>query len=814
MLVLKRDGQKEPVKLEKIQKRIKVASKGLNRVDVDAVSQKVVAGLYDCVTSKELDNLAIETAAYLSAKDPQYDTLAVRLAVSTLHKETDETFSSAIEKLYNNTDTHGNPKPLISEEVYKIVKKNSSFLNSSIVDNRDYLFDYFGFKTLERSYLLKIKKKIIERPQHMWMRVSIGIHKTDLEAAVNTYNKMSLLEMTHATPTLFNAGTPKNQMSSCFLLQVEDDSVHGIFNSLKETALISQSAGGIGISFSNVRSKGSVIYGTGGSSNGIVPFLKIFEATARGIDQGGGKRKGSFAIYLEPWHADIFEFLDLRKNNGKEEMRARDLNLALWIPDIFMKRVEADGDWTLLDPNKCHGLHDSFGDEFEQKYLKFESEGKGEKTIKARQVWEAIITSQIETGQPYILYKDAACRKSNQKNLIGNGKNLSSNLCAEILEVVGKDDISVCNLASISLKSCIEGKKEKIFNFEKLEEIARTLTANLNRVIDENYYPVEKARTTNLRDRPIGIGVQGLADAFAVMGYSWDSAEAKQLNKDIFETIYFGAVSESIVQARASGVYGTYEGSPASQGLLQFDLWNIAPSDRHDWKKVKSDLKKYGMKNSLLICCMPTASTSQILGNTESIEMTTSNLYKRSTLSGEFVVINKYLVDDLIKQNLWNDGLRQKIMAADGSIQGIEEIPAEIKALYKTVWETSQKVILNMAADRGPYICQTQSMNLYVRDANMAKMTTALFHGWKAGLKTGIYYLRQQAASDAVKITLDNKVKVKDDELLSKAIKKLEYSGYDKETMDMLKQNPKELIEIAKGVCSIADPKSCDMCSG
>lgn len=812
MFVVKRDGSKQSVKLEKIQKRIKISAKGLNRVDVDSIAQKVVEGLYDGVTSKELDALAVETSAYLSSKEPQYDTLAVRLAISALHKETDSSFSSVIEKLHNNKDINGVSKPYIADDVYKIVKKNASVLDSAIVYNRDYLFDFFGFKTLEKSYLLKLNKKIVERPQHLWMRVSLGIHKNDIESAIQTYNKMSMLEFTHATPTLFNSGTPKNQLSSCFLTQVESDSISGIFNSLKEVALISQCAGGLGISFSNIRSKGSIIHGTNGHSNGIIPFLKIYEATARGIDQGGGKRKGSFAIYLEPSHPDIFEFLDIRKNNGKEEMRARDLNIALMIPDLFMKRVDEDGQWTLMDPNKCLGLYDSYGEEYEKKYLEYEASGKGEKTVKAQDLWEAIITSQIETGEPYILFKDACIKKSNQQHMVGNGCSIVSNLCSEILEIVGPDDISVCNLASISLKSCVEGKKgNRVFNFAKLEENTRILTQNLNKVIDVNFYPVEKAKKTNLRDRPIGIGVQGLADVFALMGYTWDSSEAKQLNKDIFETMYYSFVSESISLAKSDGPYDSYKGSPASKGLLQFDLWGVTPSDRYNWKKVKEKLEKYGMRNSLGLCCMPTASTGQILGNTECIEMATSNLYKRNTLSGEFIVINKYLIQDLLDLGLWNEPIRQQIMNNNGSIQTISEIPDNIKNLYKTVWEMSQKIVIEMSADRGQYICQTQSLNLFIKEANYAKISSALFYAHTLGLKTGMYYCRQQAASEAIKFTIDA---VKPQETESDiAIRKLKELGTDEATIQqMIKDGT--VIESAKGACSLANPGSCEMCSG
>lgn len=798
MFVVKRDGRKEQVKFEKISKRITIACKGLKNVDPFAVAQKVIQGLYDGVSTKELDRLAFETAYTMSVKHPEYDTLATRLAISNLHKETPSTFVEVIEKLHATVDVWGNPKSLVSDQVYAFVKKYGHILDSAIDYNRDYLFDYFGFKTLERSYLLKIyekddagkvTKRIVERPQHMWMRVAIGMHLNDSNAALNTYHMLSTKQATHATPTLFNSGLIKNQLSSCFLIAMKDDSIKGIYDTLTECALISQSSGGIGVHFHNIRAKGSPIYGTGGISNGIVPMLRNFNETARYVDQGGGKRKGSFAMYLEPWHSDIFDFLDLRKNNGKEEFRCRDLNLALWAPDLFFQRVESDGYWTLMDPNKCRGLSDVYGEEFEKLYVEYESKNMGDKTIKARDLWMAVVESQIETGQPYILAKDSCNKKSNHKNI---GTIKSSNLCAEIIEHTDTEHTAVCNLASISLPACVEGKKHKrTFNFDKLHEITKTLTENLNKIIDSEYYPVETAKRANLKDRPIGIGIQGLADVFALMRYSWDSEEAKKLNIQIFETIYYAFLETSCDLAKKSEPYPSYEGSPVSKGILQFDEWGVTPTDLKDWDKLKNKIKKHGVRNSLGLALMPTASTSQILGNTECFEPITSNIYKRSTLSGEFIQVNKYLVDDLIELNLWNDEMRQKIIANNGSVQSISEIPDDLKNLYRTVWEISQKIIINLAADRGPYICQSQSMNLYIKDPNSAKLTSAIFHAWKSGLKTLVYYMRTNAAKDAVKITVEKEIE---------------------NTMSSVpKEN--EATEVEEGiVCSLDNPEACEMC--
>ena len=797
MFVVKRDGRKEQVKLEKISKRLSTACKGLKNTDPLIVAQKVINGLYDGVSTVELDKLACETAYAMSVKHPEYDTLATRLVISNLHKQTPPTFTEVIEKLNSTIDVWGNSKSLISESVYKFVKKYGHVLDSTIDYSRDYLFDYFGYKTLERSYLLKIYekdendkviKRIVERPQHMWMRVAIGIHSDDVSAAINTYHMLSTKQATHATPTLFNSGLVKNQLSSCFLIAMKDDSINGIYDTLTECALISQSSGGIGVHFHDIRSKGSPIYGTGGISNGIVPMLRNFNETARYVDQGGGKRKGSFAMYLEPWHADVFDFLDLRKNTGKEELRCRDLNLALWTPDLFFKRVEEDGYWTLMDPNKCKGLSDVYGDKFEELYLKYEKNNFGEKTIKARELWTAVVESHIETGQPYILAKDACNSKSNQKNL---GTIKSSNLCAEIIEHTDTEHTAVCNLASISLPSCIEGKKyKKTFNFNKLYEITKTLTENLNKIIDTEYYPVETAKRSNIKDRPIGIGIQGLADVFALMRYTWDSEEAKVLNQQIAETIYYAFLETSCELAKKGGTYPSYEGSPIHKGILQFEEWNIKPTDLWDWAVLKKQIKKHGVRNSLGVALMPTASTSQILGNTECFEPITSNIYKRSTLSGEFIQINKYLVDDLIEKDMWNEDIRQKIISNNGSIQNINEIPDDIKVLYKTVWELSQKIIINMAASRGPFVCQSQSMNLYIKDPNAAKITSAIFHAWKSGLKTLVYYMRTNAAKDAVKITVEKEI--------------------ENNSISITKE---EEIDSEEGIaCSLDNPESCEMC--
>lgn len=756
MYVIKRDGRKEPIMFDKITARIRKLCYGFNElVDPVRVAMRVIEGLYDGVTTSELDNLAAEIAATMTTTHPDYASLAARISVSNLHKNTTKSFSDTMKDLheYVNPIT-GKKAPLLSDEVYKVIKKNAELLDSKIIYNRDFGYDYFGFKTLERSYLLKINGKIVERPQHMLMRVSIGIHLDDIESAVDTYELMSKRYFTHATPTLFNAGTPKPQMSSCFLLTMQDDSIDGIYDTLKQTAKISQSAGGIGLSIHNIRSTGSYISGTNGTSNGIVPMLRVFNDTARYVDQGGGKRKGSFAIYIEPWHSDIFDFLDLKKNHGKEEMRARDLFYAMWVPDLFMKRVENNEEWTLMCPNECPGLYDCHGDEFDKLYLKYEKESKGRKSIKARELWEKILESQIETGTPYMLYKDSANRKSNQKNL---GTIRSSNLCTEILEYTSKDEIAVCNLASIALPMFVENGE---FNHKKLYDVTVRVTKNLNKVIDRNYYPVKEAENSNFRHRPVGLGVQGLADAFILLRLPFTSEKAKELNQEIFETIYYAALNASVEEAKKDGVYESYEGSPISKGEFQHNMWGVEDDDlsgRWDWKKLRKDVLKHGVRNSLLVAPMPTASTSQILGNNECFEPYTSNIYTRRVLSGEFIIVNKHLLNDLVELGLWNEDMKQDLMAANGSIQDIEGIPDDLKELYKTVWEMSMKDIIDMARHRGFFIDQSQSLNLFMEGATMSKLTSMHFYAWKSGLKTGMYYLRTKSAVDAIKFTLKKK---------------------------------------------------------
>lgn len=754
MYVVKRDGKKESVKFDKITARIEKLCYGLNPALVDPVdvAKKVIEGLFDGVTTSELDNLAAETAASLTTKHPDYALLASRIAVSNLHKNTIKSFSETMRLLYNYVDPkNGKNASLLADDVWEVIEKNAEELDSSIIYDRDFGFDYFGFKTLEKSYLLKLEGQIVERPQHLFMRVSIGIHKEDIESAIKTYNLMSERWFTHATPTLFNAGTPKPQMSSCFLLTMKDDSIDGIYDTLKQTAKISQSAGGIGLSIHNVRATGSYISGTNGTSNGIIPMLRVFNDTARYVDQGGGKRKGAFAIYLEPWHADIFEFLDLRKNHGKEEMRARDLFYALWVSDLFMQRVEANEDWSLFCPHEAPGLAECWGKEFEELYTKYEREGRARKTVKAQELWFAVLDAQVETGTPYLLYKDAANGKSNQQNL---GTIKSSNLCTEILEYTSADEIAVCNLASLALPRYV---RDGAFDHEKLYEVTYQATLNLNKIIDNNYYPVKEAEYSNLRHRPIGLGVQGLADAFILLRMPFESPEAKQLNKEIFETIYFAAMTASKDLAIKDGAYETFKGSPLSQGKFQFDLWNEKPaSSRWDWENLRLDVMNHGVRNSLLVAPMPTASTSQILGNNECFEPYTSNIYTRRVLSGEFIIVNKHLLRDLVNRGLWDNTMKDKIITANGSIQDIAEIPQELKDLYKTVWEIKMRDIIDMAADRGAYICQSQSLNLFINSPNASKLTSMHFYAWKKGLKTGMYYLRTQAASQAVKFTVEN----------------------------------------------------------
>ncbi|MCM4171776.1 ribonucleoside-diphosphate reductase subunit alpha [Arenibacter sp. TNZ] len=758
MYVVKRDGRKELIMFDKITARVRKLCYGLNDlVDPLKVAMRVIEGLYDGVTTSELDNLAAEIAATMTTSHPDYAKLAARISVSNLHKNTKKSFSETMRDLYVYVNPRtGKKAPLLSDEVYKVVSENADRLDSTIIYNRDFGYDYFGFKTLERSYLLKLNGKIAERPQHMLMRVSIGIHLNDLDSALETYELMSKKYFTHATPTLFNSGTPKPQMSSCFLLAMKDDSIDGIYDTLKQTAKISQSAGGIGLSIHNVRATGSYIAGTNGTSNGIVPMLQVFNDTARYVDQGGGKRKGSFAIYVEPWHADIYEFLDLKKNHGKEEMRARDLFYAMWIPDLFMKRVEANENWTLMCPNECPGLFNHHSEDFEKLYANYESENKGRKTVKARELWEKILESQIETGTPYMLYKDAANRKSNQQNL---GTIRSSNLCTEIMEYTSPDEVAVCNLASIALPMFIKNGE---FDHKELFRVTKRVTRNLNKVIDRNYYPIKEAENSNIRHRPIGLGVQGLADAFIMLRLPFTSDAAKELNQEIFETLYFAAVTASMEMAKEEGTYSSYEGSPISKGEFQHNLWGVKDeelSGRWDWGKLRKEVKKNGVRNSLLVAPMPTASTSQILGNNECFEPYTSNIYTRRVLSGEFIVVNKHLLEDLVGLGLWNENMKQELMRANGSVQDIENIPTEIKELYKTVWELSMKDIIDMSRQRGYFIDQSQSLNLFMENANYSKLTSMHFYAWKSGLKTGMYYLRTKAAADAIKFTLDNSKK-------------------------------------------------------
>ena len=785
MYVIKRNGRKEAVMFDKITARMNKLSYGLDNKYVQPIdiAKKVIQGMFDGVTTTELDNLAAETAASMTTVHPDYAILAARIAVSNLHKNTKKTFSEVVEDLHKYIDPKTDePAPLVADDVYEIIMKNADKLDSAIIHSRDFHYDFFGFKTLERAYLLKLNGQIAERPQHMLMRVSVGIHKEDIKSAIETYNLMSQKWFTHATPTLFNSGTPKPQMSSCFLLTMKDDSIPGIFETLRQCAEISKSAGGIGLSIHNVRANGSYIKGTNGTSNGIIPMLRVFNDTARYVDQGGGKRKGAFAVYLEPWHSDVFEFLDLKKNHGKEENRARDLFYALWIPDLFMQRVLEDGDWSLFCPNEAPGLADTHSEEFEALYKKYEEEGRARKTVKAQKLWFAICESQIETGTPYILYKDAANKKSNQQNL---GTIKSSNLCTEIIEYTAPDEVAVCNLASLALNKYV-GKDGK-YDFDRLYEVTYQVTKNLNKIIDNNYYPVPEAEKSNLRHRPIGLGVQGLADAFMLLRLPFESEEARMLNKNIFETIYFAAMTASKDLAKKDGAYETFKGSPLSEGKFQFDLWGVKPSGMWDWDKLRKEIKKHGVRNSLLVAPMPTASTSQILGNNECFEPYTSNIYSRRVLSGEFVIVNKHLLKDLIDRGLWNEDMKYKLIARNGSVQDIPEIPQDLKDLYKTAWEISQKAIIEMSADRGAFICQSQSLNIFMENANFKKLSSMHFYAWKAGLKTGTYYLRTKAARDAIKFTVDS-----------------QYLKGDKIDED----------KIAAAVCSLDNPDACEMCSG
>uniref|UniRef100_A0A9J8DGP0 Ribonucleoside-diphosphate reductase n=1 Tax=Cyprinus carpio carpio TaxID=630221 RepID=A0A9J8DGP0_CYPCA len=818
MHVIKRDGRQERVMFDKITSRIQKLCYGLNAefVDPTQITMKVIQGLYSGVTTVELDTLAAEIAATLTTKHPDYAILAARIAVSNLHKETKKVFSEVMEDLYNYVNPlNGRHSPMVSKETLDIVLANKDRLNSAIIFDRDFSYNFFGFKTLERSYLLKINGKVAERPQHMLMRVSVGIHKEDIAAAIETYNLLSEKWFTHASPTLFNAGTNRPQLSSCFLLAMKDDSIDGIYDTLKQCALISKSAGGIGVAVSCIRATGSYIAGTNGNSNGLVPMLRVYNNTARYVDQGGNKRPGAFAMYLEPWHFDIFDFLELKKNTGKEEQRARDLFYALWIPDLFMKRVETNGDWSLMCPNDCPGLDECWGEEFENLYTKYEKEGRAKRVVKAQQLWYAIIESQTETGTPYMLYKDACNRKSNQQNL---GTIKSSNLCTEIVEYTSKDEVAVCNLASIALNMYVT--PERTFDFQKLASVTKVIVKNLNKIIDINYYPVQEVRcffcalailhycnllqrlifsftqqaeNSNKRHRPIGIGVQGLADAFILMRFPFESAEAQHLNTQIFETIYYAALESSCELAAELGPYETYAGSPVSKGILQYDMWDKTPTDLWDWAALKEKIAKHGVRNSLLLAPMPTASTAQILGNNESIEPYTSNIYTRRVLSGEFQIVNPHLLKDLTERGLWNEEMKNQLIAQNGSIQGIPTIPDDLKELYKTVWEISQKTILKMAADRGAFIDQSQSLNIHIAEPNYGKLTSMHFYGWKQGLKTGMYYLRTKPAANPIQFTL-NKEKLKETQ---------KSEGNDEETKER---------NMAAMVCSLENRDECLMC--
>ncbi|KAK9713296.1 hypothetical protein RND81_06G017700 [Saponaria officinalis] len=807
MYVVKRDGRQETVHFDKITARLKKLSYGLSSEHCDPVlvAQKVCGGVYKGVTTSQLDELAAETAAAMTTNHPDYALLAARIVVSNLHKNTRKSFSETIKEMYNHYDEKSGLKArLIADDVYEIIMKNAVQLDSEIIYDRDFDYDYFGFKTLERSYLLKVNGKVVERPQHMLMRVAVGIHKEDIESAIKTYHYMSQRWFTHASPTLFNAGTPRPQLSSCFLICMKEDSIEGIYDTLKECAVISKSAGGIGVSIHNIRATGSYIRGTNGASNGITPMLRVFNDTARYVDQGGGKRKGAFAVYLEPWHADIFEFLELRKNHGKEEQRARDLFYGLWVPDLFMERVRSDGQWSLFCPNEAPGLADCWGKDFETLYMKYETQGKAKRVVQAQSLWFEILNAQMETGTPYMLFKDSCNRKSNQQNL---GTIKSSNLCTEIIEYTSPTETAVCNLASIALPRFVKEKgvssesqssklcgsldsENRYFDFEKLAEVVEVVTTNLNKVIDVNFYPVETARRSNMRHRPIGIGIQGLADTFILLGMPFDSLEAQQLNKDIFETIYYHALKTSCKLVIKEGPYETYPGSPVSKGILQPDMWGVTPSDRWDWGALRKMISENGIRNSLLVAPMPTASTSQILGNNECFEPYTSNIYSRRVLSGEFVVVNKHLLHDLTAMGVWSPTLKNQIIYENGSVQKITEIPAHLKDLYKTVWEIKQRTLVDMAVDRGCFIDQSQSLNIHMDQADTKKLTSLHFHAWSKGLKTGMYYLRTRAAADAIKFTVDT---------------------------SLLKESSKAPVEddstkIAQMVCSLANREDCLAC--
>mmetsp|Transcript_4197 Transcript_4197/g.4748 ORF Transcript_4197/g.4748 Transcript_4197/m.4748 type:complete len:833 (+) Transcript_4197:108-2606(+) len=758
MHVVKRDGRVESVHFDKITSRITKLAFGLDSKHVEpaVVAQKVIQGVYPGVTTVELDELAAQTAASFATTHPDYSILAARISVSNLQKSTTPVFSELTQALYSYVHPITNTRAgLVSKDFYETVMNNKERLNAAVNHDRDFNYDYFGFKTLEKSYLLRLDGQIAERPQLLLMRVAVGIHGDDIDRVIETYEGLSERYFTHATPTLFNAGSDKPQMSSCFLLTMKADSIDGIYDTLKDCAVISKYAGGIGLAAHNIRAAKSYIRGTNGTSNGIVPMLRVFNNTARYVDQGGGKRKGSIAIYLEPWHADIFAFLDLRKNHGNEADRARDLFYALWIPDLFMERVKSNGKWSLMCPDECPGLADCHGQEFKELYERYEREGKARETFQAQKLWFAVLDSQVETGTPYMVYKDHCNSKSNQKNL---GTIRCSNLCTEIVQYTSPEETAVCNLASISLSKMVRPSSSGgplIFDFEKLHEVASILTRNLNRVIDRNFYPIAEAKTSNMKHRPIGLGVQGLADAFAILKLPFDSPEAAQLNRDIFETIYHGACESSCILAKEEGYYESYPGSPSSKGQLQFDLWGVTPSERWDWPSLKEDITKYGLRNSLLVAPMPTASTAQILGNNESTEPFTSNIYNRRVLAGEFTIVNKHLLRDLTSLGIWNESVRNRLIADRGSVQNIEEIPKKIRDVYKTVWEVPQRVILDLAADRSPFICQSQSLNIHIAEPTSKKLTSMHFYAWKKGLKTGMYYLRSRPKADAIQFTVD-----------------------------------------------------------
>jgi ribonucleoside-diphosphate reductase alpha chain len=758
MYVTKRNSNREIVSFDKILNRIKILGQEANvKINYTNLVMKVIDQLYDGISTTKIDELSAEQCASMASIHPDYNVLAGRIIVSNNHKNTTDSFVDAMSKLYYYKDKHNKQSPLVSQELFDVITKHSQELDDLCDYDRDYLIDYFGFKTLERAYLMKINKITIERTQHMWLRVAIGIHGENMERIKETYRLMSQKYFTHATPTLFNAGTPHPQLSSCFLLAMENDSIEGIYNTLKDCALISKWAGGIGLHIHNVRASGSHIRGTNGSSNGIVPMLKVFNNTAKYVDQGGGKRNGSFAIYLEPWHADIENFLQMRKNHGDEELKARDLFYALWVPDLFMERVKADGKWTLMCPDECPGLADVYGDEFKILYQNYEESGKGRKTMRARDLWFQVLDAQMETGTPYLCYKDASNKKSNQQNV---GTIKSSNLCSEIIEFSDENETAVCNLASLALPAYVnmDDPENPRFDYKKLHEVTKVVTYNLNKVIDVNYYPTEKTRRSNMRHRPIGIGVQGLADVFMLMGVAFTSDEAKSINRCIFETIYHAALESSCEIAKEDGPYETFAGSPASEGRLQYDLWGIDEKDLlmvYQWSKLKSMICKHGLRNSLLVAPMPTASTSQILGYNECIEPITSNIYNRRTLAGEFILANKYLMNDLIKLDLWNEKIKNNIIANHGSVQHIDVIPQEIREKYRTVWEIPMRTLIDMAADRGAFICQSQSLNLWLEDPNYSTMTSMHFYSWTKGLKTGIYYLRRRGRYQAQQFTIE-----------------------------------------------------------